>query len=133
MDFSQTDAKNNLVKLSDFHGKIVLLEFWGSWCGPCRESNPELVKIYNEFKNRGFEILGVGAETSRDVWLKAIEKDKLTWTNITDLKGDKNTVALMYGVSYYPTNFLIDKKGNIIARDLQGDKLRKMLKQILGE
>ena len=67
MDFSQTDTKNNLVKLSDFHGKIVLLEFWGSWCGPCRESNPELVKIYNEFKNRGFEILGVGAETSRDV------------------------------------------------------------------
>lgn len=133
VDFSQTDAKNNLVKLSDFHGKIVLLEFWGSWCGPCRESNPELVKIYNEFKNRGFEILGVGAETSRDVWLKAIEKDKLTWTNVTDLKGDKNTVALMYGVSYYPTNFLIDKKGNIIARDLQGDKLRKMLKQILGE
>ena len=133
MDFSQTDTKNNLVKLSDFHGKIVLLEFWGSWCGPCRESNPELVKIYNEFKNRGFELLGVGAETSRDVWLKAIEKDKLTWTNVTDLKGDKNTVALMYGVSYYPTNFLIDKKGNIIARDLQGDKLRKMLKQILGE
>ena len=133
MDFSQTDTKNNLVKLSDFHGKIVLLEFWGSWCGPCRESNPELVKIYNEFKNRGFELLGVGAETSRDVWLKAIEKDKLTWTNVTDLKGDKNTVALMYGVSYYPTNFLIDKKGNIIARDLQGDKLRKMLKQILEE
>lgn len=131
VDFSQEDTQNKLVKLSDFNGKTVLLEFWGSWCGPCIESNPELVKIYNEFKDKGFEILGVGAETKREVWLNAIEKDKLSWTNVTDLKGDKNKAALIYGVSYYPTNFLIDKTGTIIARDLQGDKLREKLKEIL--
>jgi peroxiredoxin len=133
VDFSQEDTQKQLVKLSDFTDKIVLLEFWGSWCGPCRESNLELVKIYNEFKHKGFEILGVGAETKREVWLKAIEKDKLAWTNVTDLKGDKNIAALMYGVSYYPTNFLIDKTGTILARDLEGDKLRKKLKELLGK
>jgi len=131
VDFAQEDAQNKLVRLSDFNGKTVLLEFWGSWCAPCRESNPELVKIYNEFRDKGFEILGVGAETKREAWLNAIETDKLPWTNVTDLKGDKNKAALIYGVSYYPTNFLIDKTGTIIARDLQEDKLRERLKEIL--
>jgi peroxiredoxin len=133
VDFSQEDTQNNIIKLSDFKGKVVLLEFWGSWCAPCREANPELVKIYNEFKDKGFEILGVGAETKRETWLKAIEKDKLTWPNVTDLKGDKNMAALIYGVSYYPTNFLIDKTGTIIARDLQGNKLRSKLKELLAQ
>ncbi len=132
-DFTQNDTKNNPIKLSDFNGKVVLLEFWGSWCGPCRQSNPGLVEVYNEFKNMGFEILGVGAETNRETWLKAIEKDKLTWTNVSDLKGDKNTAAIIYGISYYPTNFLIDKNGVIVAKDLKGDKLRRKLKQILAE
>ena len=80
-----------------------------------------------------FEILGVGAETNRETWLKAIEKDKLGWTNVSDLKGDKNTAALIYGISYYPTNFLIDKNGIVVAKDLKGDKLRKKLKQLLAE
>lgn len=133
IDFSQEDTQNKIVKISDFTDKIVLLEFWGSWCGPCRKSNPELVKIYNEFRDKGFEIFGVGAETKRELWIKAIEKDKLTWTNVTDLKGDKNEAALIYGVSYYPTNFLIDKTGTIIARDLKGDKLRKKLKELLDK
>ncbi|MCZ8216960.1 MAG: TlpA family protein disulfide reductase, partial [Cyclobacteriaceae bacterium] len=133
VDFSQEDTQNNIIKLSDFKGKVVLLEFWGSWCAPCREANPELVKIYNEFKDKGFEILGVGAETKRETWLKAIEKDKLTWPNVSDLKGDKNVAALIYGVSYYPTNFLIDKTGTIIARDLQGNKLRSKLKELLTQ
>ena len=133
VDFSQADTKNKLVKISDFNGKIVLLEFWGSWCGPCRESNPELVKVYNEFKDKGFEIFGVGAETKKEVWLKAVEKDKLTWTNVTDFRGDRNRAALMYGVSYYPTNFLIDKTGTIIARDLKADKLREKLTDLLGK
>lgn len=130
-DFSQADTQQRIVRLSDFEGKVVLLEFWGSWCGPCRETNPELVKIYDEFKDKGFEIFGVGAELSREVWLKAIEKDRLSWTNVTDLKGDKNEAALIYGVSNYPTNFLIDKNGIIISRDLNGDKLRDKLKEII--
>lgn len=131
VDFSQTDTQQRIVKLSDFQGKVVLLEFWGSWCGPCRKTNPELVKVYNEFKDKGFEILGVGAELNRELWLKAIEKDKLSWTNVTDLKGDKNEAALIYGVSYYPTNFLIDKNGTIISRDLKGNELRDKLKEVL--
>ena len=132
VDFSQEDAHHRIVKLSDFKGKVVLLEFWGSWCGPCRQANPELVKIYNDFKDKGFEILGVGAEENKEAWMKAIETDKLPWTNVTDLKGDKNKAALIYGISYYPANFLIDKTGTIISRDLKGDALRKKLQEMLA-
>lgn len=131
VDFSQEDTQGKQVKLSDFNGKIVLLEFWGSWCGPCRTENPELVKVYTEFKDKGFEILGVGAETKREVWLNAVSKDKLAWTNVTDLKGDKNKAALIYGISYYPSNFLIDETGTIVAKDLKSDKLRQKLKEML--
>ena len=129
-NFLQQDKYGKNVNLSDFEGKLVLLEFWGSWCGPCREGNPELVKIYNEFNNRGFEILGVAAETNKEQWLKAIETDKLPWTNVTDFNGDKNKAALIYGVSYYPTNFLIDRTGTIIAKDLSGEKLREQLSKL---
>ena len=130
-NFSQKDIHQNTIHLSDFKGKVILLEFWGSWCGPCREGNPELVSIYTDFKNKGFEILGVGAETDKTQWLNAIEKDNLAWTNVTDFKGDKNNAAIIYGVSYYPTNFLIDRTGTIIARDLTGEKLREKLKEML--
>ena len=104
MDFAQKDTSNKVVKLSDIEGKIVLLEFWGSWCGPCREENPLLVKIYNEFKQKGFEIFGVASETDKLQWKKAIKADGLTWTNVTDLKGSNNKAAMIYGVSGYPTN-----------------------------
>ncbi len=130
-DFLQQDTKGKNVRLSDFNGKVMLLEFWGSWCGPCREGNPELVKIYNEFNSKGFEILGVAAETNKEQWLKAVENDKLPWTNTSDFNGDKNKAALIYGVSYYPANFLIDKAGTIIAKDLSGEKLIEKLKEIL--
>ena len=130
-DFSQNDINGKSVSLSDFKGKVLLLEFWGSWCGPCREGNPELVKIYADFKNKGFEILGVAADTDKKKWLNAIQKDNLTWTNVTDLKGDKNKAALIYGVNSYPTNYLIDRNGIIIAKDLESDKLREKLNEIL--
>lgn len=131
VDFSQPDTSNKLVHLSDYKGKVVLLEFWGSWCGPCRKSNPQLVKIYHEFKDKGFNVFGVSSETNRQAWLNAIEKDKLPWTNVTELKGDKNNAALIYGISYYPTNFLIDASGTIIARDVSGNELRRLLKKLL--
>lgn len=131
VDFSQEDTQGKIVNLSDFEGKIVLLEFWGSWCAPCRKQNPELVKIYQEFNGKGFEVLGVGVETRKEAWLKAIETDKLPWTNVSDLKGDKNAAVLMYGVSYFPANFLIDKTGAIVARDLKGDKLRRKLRELM--
>lgn len=130
-NFLQQDKYGKSINLSDFGGKIILLEFWGSWCGPCREGNPQLVKIYNDFNDKGFEILGVAAETNKEQWLKAIDTDKLPWTNVTDLNGDKNKAALIYGVSYYPTNFLIDRTGTIIAKDLSGEKLREQLLKIL--
>jgi peroxiredoxin len=130
-DFSEQNTQGENIKLSDFNGKVVLLEFWGSWCGPCREGNPELAKIYNEFNRKGFEILGVAAETNKEQWLKAIETDKLPWANVTDFNGDKNKAALIYGISYYPANFLIDRNGIIIAKDLRGEKLREKIMEIL--
>jgi len=131
VDFSQSNIEGKTISLSDFRGKVVLLEFWGSWCQPCRKGNPELVKIYNDLKQKGFEILGVAADNKKEDWIEAVKKDSLTWENVCDLNGDKNKAALIYGVSYYPTNFLIDRNGIIIARDLRGDKLREKLNEIL--
>jgi peroxiredoxin len=131
IDFSEPNIYGKKIKLSDYTGKVVLLEFWGSWCGPCRQGNPDLVKIYREFKDRGFEILGVAAEMVKKEWIDAVQKDGLPWQNVTDLRYDKNKAILIYGVSSYPSNFLINKNGIIIARDLTGDKLRERLKELL--
>ena len=131
IDFTEPNIEGKNVSLSDFSGKVTLLEFWGSWCGPCREGNPELVKIYKEFKKDGFEILGVAADNKKEPWIEAVQKDSLTWENVSDLKGDKNKAALIYGISYYPTNFLIDKAGKIVAKDLRGEGLKSRLQEIL--
>jgi peroxiredoxin len=129
-DFSEPDVHGQMVKLSDFKGRLVLLDFWASWCGPCREENPQLVKAYRAFKDRGFEILGVSADDNKKFWLEAVQTDSLTWPNVSDLSGDQNKAALIYGVSYYPTNFLIDSSGTIIAKDLRGAALESKLKEI---
>ncbi len=131
VDFEQTNAVGKKVKLSDIKGKYILLEFWGSWCGPCRQDNPELVKTYNAYKSKGFEILGVAADSDKAQWLKAIKDDGLPWENVTDLKGNKNDVVFMYGISAYPTNYLIDENGIIIAKDLRGKKLSDKLAELL--
>lgn len=131
VDFSQPNIHGKMVNLSDFTGKVILLEFWGSWCFPCRQGNPELVKTYSEFKGKGFEILGVAADSKREDWVNAMQKDGLLWPNVCDLEGDKNRAALIYGVSSYPANFLIDKTGVIVAKDLIGENLREKLKEIL--
>jgi peroxiredoxin len=131
IDFTEPNIEGKSVNLSDFYGKVVLLEFWGSWCRPCREGNPELVKIYNEFKNEGFDILGVASDNTKEAWTAAVQKDSLPWQNVSDLKGDRNKAALIYGVSYYPTNYLIDRNGKIIGKDLRGDALRNKLIEIL--
>jgi peroxiredoxin len=131
VNFSQKDTSGATINLFDFKGKVVLLEFWGSWCFPCRNGNPALVKTYSDFKDKGFEILGVAAESSKEDWLNAVKQDGLHWPNVSDLKGDNNQAALIYGVSYYPCNYLIDRSGKLIAKDLRGDELVKKLRSLL--
>jgi thiol-disulfide isomerase/thioredoxin len=111
-------------------GKYVLIDFWASWCGPCRAENPNLVKIYNEFKNKGFAIVGVSFDTKRENWLKAIKDDKLAWKHVSDLKGWENAAGKVYGIRSIPSNVLIDKEGKIIAKNLRGEDLRKKLEEI---
>ena len=130
VNFTQLNHKGQPVSVADFKGKILLLEFWASWCGPCRKENPELVKTYLEFKDKGFEILGVSLDDQEASWKAAINTDGLVWPNVSDLKGDKNKAALIYGINAVPDNFLIDKEGNIIARNLRGEHLKNKLKEL---
>lgn len=134
-DFSQPDTLGNAVKLSDFRGKYVLVDFWASWCGPCRAENPNLVKTFNKYKDKGFTVLGVSLDQpgKKEAWLAAIHKDKLTWTQVSDLKFWDNEVAVLYGVKAIPTNLLLDKNGKIIAKDLRGSDLDKKLAEVLGD
>ena len=132
VDFSQVTPDGATVKASDIKSKVTLIEFWASWCGPCRATNPSLVKIHKEFKPLGFEILGVSLDQDKDAWIKAINEDKLTWTNVSDLLGDENEAALIYNVSGIPDNILINDKGIIIARDLRGADIRETLEEVLN-
>lgn len=130
-DFSQEDTKGQPVKLSSFRGKYVLVDFWASWCGPCRQENPNVVKAYNRFKDKNFTILGVSLDDNRERWLRAISQDGLAWTQVSDLRGWGNEVAVQYGVQSIPTNFLVDPAGKIIARNLRGEELEAKLEQLL--
>lgn len=131
IDFSMKDINGKMGKLSDLKNKIVLLEFWSSGCGACRIENPNLVKTYREFKSLGFEIFAVSLDTRKENWLKAIEKDGLPWLQVSDLKGHNNSASLIYGINGIPDNFLIDKNGIIIGRNLRGEKLNKKLSEIM--
>lgn len=134
-DFTQNDPNGNPVSLSDFQGQYLLLDFWASWCGPCRQENPNLVKAYAAYNDKGFEILGVSLDNNdgKEAWVKAIEKDGLTWTQVSDLNSWNNEVARLYGVRAVPQSYLINPEGIIIAQNLRGDALEEKLSEIFGE
>ncbi len=126
--------------LSDLKGKLVLIDFWASWCMPCRYENPNVVKAYNEYKDKsfkvgeGFEVFSVSLDMKQDAWMKAIEADKLTWENhVCDFGGWQSQLSMKYGIRSIPSNFLIDGNGIIIIKDLRGEALEAVLKQLLKE
>ncbi|MEN0048977.1 MAG: TlpA disulfide reductase family protein, partial [Bacteroidota bacterium] len=131
-DFAQKTPEGEDLKLSDLRGKIVLVDFWASWCGPCRRENPNVVKMYEKYKDQGFEILGVSLDKQETRWLQAIEQDKLTWPQVSDLKGWQNEVATLYSVRSIPSTVLVDAEGKIMARNLRGAALEAKLEQVFA-
>lgn len=130
--FTQTDTAGVPVSLTSFRGKYVLVDFWASWCKPCRMENPNVVAAYNKFNSKNFTILGVSLDRSKEPWIQAIKDDNLGWTHVSDLKYWNNEAALKYKIQSIPKNYLIDPKGKIIAKDLRGPDLEMKLCELLG-
>lgn len=132
IEFTQADPEGKQVSLSSFKGKYVLVDFWASWCRPCRMENPNVVKVYHKFKDKNFTVLGVSLDRDREPWLKAIKDDHLVWTHVSDLKFWNNEAAAKYRIQSIPQNFLIDPTGKIVAKNLRGPDLESRLCDLLG-
>ena len=131
IDFKQNQPNGIPISFSSFKGKYVLVDFWASWCGPCRDENPKTLNAYNKYKDKGFTVLGVSIDSKKDNWEKAIREDQMPWIQVSDLKGAKNEVAVYYGIHAIPSNYLVDRNGIIIARNLRGKDLEDKLEDLL--
>lgn len=133
IDFSMEDSEGKLITLSDFRGKHLLIDFWASWCPPCRIANPNLVETYKKYNELGFEVLGVSLDNNREQWLEAIKVDNLTWKHVSDLKGWQNAVGQLYGINSIPHTILVDKEGIIIGNRLSHEELDAKLDEIFNQ
>ncbi|WP_185731510.1 TlpA disulfide reductase family protein [Larkinella rosea] len=132
-DVTLENAEGKAISLSSLRGKYVLIDFWASWCGPCRQENPNVVRMYNKYKEKGFEVYSISLDDSRDKWLKAVQTDGMIWTNVLGKKNGASPVAIQYSIQVIPTTFLLDKEGRIIAKNLRGPALEQKLGEILDK
>ncbi len=132
-EISLPDTKDSIINLSSLKGKVVLVDFWASWCGPCRAANPSVVKLYNKYKGKGFEVFGVSIDSKKTAWVKAIKQDRIKYTQVNDVAGWYSKVAETWGVNEIPASFLLDKTGKIVAFDAEGTVLDKLVNDLLQQ
>jgi thiol-disulfide isomerase/thioredoxin len=130
-EFTQADLNGKPISISSLRGRYVLIDFWASWCIPCRKENPNFLKVYEKYKLKGFEVLGISIDNDRASWSNAVQQDNLNWLNVSDLKGRKNDVAVMFDIGAIPDNILIDREGKIIAKRISSQELEQLLAKAL--
>jgi thiol-disulfide isomerase/thioredoxin len=130
-EISLPNVNDSIVNLSSFKGKVVLVDFWASWCGPCRATNPSVVRLYKKYKDRGFEVFGVSIDDKKTAWVKAIKQDKIKYTQVNDGGGWNSKVALAFHIEAIPASYLLDKNGNVVAIDAEGKELDKLVAGLL--